>query len=419
MAIVYSKWTAERGWTLPVDVLLPPPAVEFTIKGAFLDPNGVFHVIYFGGNDLGGGVYYSRAPAVTAGNAQAWSPPKMVGDHANMIVAALAGDAQGNLFIFYGGNKDGNGLYEVYSRDGGDTWSDSLPVYLTNDEETYPGTIALLVDNIGELHIAWSDWRPPFGGEQLYYAYLNIRDNRMSFPTILVRGNSTGRSLPDFPAMVMRDETLFLIYQNGGVAENAQMAKAMLLSTDHGRSWTKPVWAFPPVVGGNGAAVLLVDSRNALHALLANRAGDCCHGMWYSSWQGDRWSDLQAIIQGPKTQEFDPTIPQAVMSQGNVLLATWVNEGSLNGVWYSYAKVDAQELPLLPLPTPVPKPVPATTFPAETDPISVNHPTRIPTAPMSADDPVSTVSSPNLAIVLGALPVLALIAVAGFWRNRS
>jgi hypothetical protein len=419
-AIVYSTWTVARGWTLPVDVLLQPrPANALYLRGAFLDAKGTMHVIFVSGDPtFGGDVYYSRAAAIDADRTTAWSAPRVVGEKANLIAAALTGDDSGNLFIFYSGTAAGNGMYETYSRDGGDTWSDPTPVFLTNDDITYPGEISLLMGT-GELHIAWTVWRPPYGGEQLYYARLDTVQNRMSTPVLLSRPSTGNLSLPGAPTMVIYNDTLLLVYQEITDLAGGSMVKLMRQSTDHGKSWTKPVWAFPPLVGGNGAATLLIDSNNELYAVLANRAGDCCHGMWSSLWQNDHWSEPQAIIEpGPKTPLFDPQIPQAVISQGNVILATWINEERYNGVWYSYAKLDAPEQPVIPLPTPVssPQPTPSTPTSTPMPVLTEPSPTRSPAANISTDAPVVTEPSPSISILIGVLPVLVLIVLIGLWR---
>lgn len=424
-AIVYSTWSLVRGWTMPVDILLPPGSVNaFVLKGVFLDAKGTFHVIFLAGDaTFGGDVYYARASAVDAGRTTAWSTPQLVAEKSNMIAAALAGDDKGNLFILYSGAKSGNGLYEAYSRDGGDTWSDPLPMFLTNDRVTYPGDITLLMDT-GVLHIAWTVWRPPYGGEQLYYAQLDTERNRMTLPVLLSRPSTGQLYLPNAPTMIMYNNILFLIYSEITDLTSGSMAKLMRQSTDRGKNWTQPVWAFPPLIGGNGAAPLLIDSNNGLHAVLANRAGDCCHGIWYSAWEGDRWSEPQAIINpGPKTPLFDPQIPQAVISQGNVILATWINEEKYNGVWYSYASLNTPELPIVPLPTqvavaPVPTttdaPVTAVAMPTTTVPQAP----RLPPANIATEVPVVVESSPSVSIIIGVLPVLAMIFLIGLWRQR-
>jgi hypothetical protein len=193
--------------------------------------------------------------------------------------------------------------------------------------------------------------------------------------------------------MIKYQESLLLVYATSEVA-NGVAGKAMKQSTDGGRNWSRATWAFPPLVGGNGSAALVQDSNHTLYAFLGNRAGDCCHGLWYSAWRGDAWSEPQAIVQGPGSAEFDPTSPQAVVSQGNVVLVTWWNESRINGVWYSFAKLAAPELPLVPLPTTAPNIVPFG------GPVASNRP------------------SVRLLLVL-LLPVFVVVAIMTIRRRRG
>ncbi len=423
-AIVYSTWTMALGWTMPVDVLLAPhSALVINLRGLFLDAKGTLHAIFVAGDDtFGGDVYYSRAAVANAEHPAGWSAPKRIGEKARMggtFATALAADDRGDLYVVYSGTKEGNGLYEIRSQDGGDTWSDPAAIFLTGDSGIYPGTLALQLET-GNLHIAWSDWRPPYGGYELYYARLDTERNTLSSPVLMSRPVTGNFTLPDTPSMILHYNTLFLVYSEYTDLAGGSMAKLMRQSTDHGKTWTKPVLAFPPLIGGNGIASLLVDSDNELHAVLSNRTGDCCHGMWYSFWEGNRWSESQAIISpGPKTRMFDPQIPNAVMSQGNVILATWINEERLNGVWYSYARLDAPELPIVPLPTPIPSPDPTSTPNATTaiaTPTSAT--TRLPATEISAEVPQAEESTPGFSILIGTVPVIALIALIGLWRAR-
>lgn len=410
VSIVYSQWDYEQGWTMPVDVLSAPRG-EALVKGVWLDTKGIFHLIFAGGDESGGDIYYSRAPALGAGQARAWSKPKLIGKDANMFAAAMASDDRGDLFVFYGGKSDGDGLYEVYSRDGGDNWSEPVSIFLTDDEGMVPGSVSLLLDRASNLHITWSVWRPPFGAIDIYYARLNANSKETTIPVLLDSGGA------DTPVIIDYKDSLLLVYATSGIAQGVA-GKAMRQSFDGGRSWTKATWAFPPLVGGNGGAALVRDSSNNLYALLGNRTGDCCHGLWYSAWEGNRWSEPQAIVQGPKTLYLDPFSPQAVVSQGNIILATWWNESKIDGVWYTYAKLDVPELPLTRLPTPVPSPTATAIIPTDVPPTVKPLPAKLPANLVPEDAPSPLDQSPNVAIFLGVFPALALVAITVLLRKR-
>ena len=378
ISVVYSRWDYEHGWTMPVDLFLPLRG-EAQVKGAWLDQRGTMHLIFTNGNDqLGGDLYYSRAPALEAGSVTAWSVPRLIGPSANLFAAAILGDDRGGLYVFYGGTADGNGLYKIASRDSGDTWVQPVPVRLITEAGVLPGSVALFLDDHHQLHLAWAEWQPPTARD-LYYARMDVDTGHLAPPVRLDEGGA------DSPVIVEHKGALFLIYATFGIAHGVA-GKAMKQSTDGGRTWTDASWAFPPLVGGNGNAALVQDSNHTLYAFLGNRAGDCCHGLWYSTWQGNAWDTPQAIVQAPKSPEFDPFSPQAVVSRGNVVLVTWWNESKVNGVWYAAATLNAPEVPRLPLPTTVPNVVPFG------QPAGSNRPERW--------------------ILLGvAVPVLALVAI--------
>lgn len=410
VSIVYSKWDYEHGWTLPVDILLPARG-EAQIKGALLDKRGIAHLVYAVGDQYGGEVLYTNAPIQEAGRASAWSTPSIIGKDANMFATAIAGDDDGNLYVFYGGTLEGNGLYEVHSQDYGQTWSEPETVFLTNGDDLVTGSVGLLMDDNNELHIAWSNWNPPIGAQDLYYSRLDIKTDQRTEPVRLSGGGA------DTPTMIKYKDTLYLIYATGGIA-NGTAGKAMRQSSDGGRNWTNPVWAFPPAVGGNGPAALVIDSQNRLHALLANRTGDCCHGVWYSTWEGNQWSKIQAIIKGPKTPEFDPYSPHAVISQGNVILVTWWNESHNNGIWYSFAKLNAPELPLVPLPTPVATSTPGVSVSMNAANTVEPSPAPQPVRTLPPDNSFTSSRSPTELIMLGVFPLLILVTLVILWRTR-
>lgn len=415
VGITYRRWQPLEGWSKPVDVILSPRAGQAMIQGALLDSKGMMHVIFFGGNDQGGDLYYSSAAAVDAGNAHAWSPPRLIARAAIFSPAtALTGDDHGNLYALFSGSDSGNGLYMVRSTDAGKTWSSPLAVSLTGDPDTYPGALGLYLDSSAHLHVAWAVWRPPFGGEVLYYARLNTISQEWSIPVVLSRPIAGGS--PDYPVLISYHDKLLLIYQENWTV--GSMMKLMRLSSDDGSNWGDAVPAFPPLVGGNGPAVLFVDSNDVLHAILANRITDDSHGMWHSVWEGDRWSEAQSIITGAKSAMFDPTIPQATILQGNLILATWENEGGLNGIWYSYAQLDAPGLTIEPLPTPMPSPNPSPT-PTALLPAAPAIPTAVSLPPVTTKSQPASQSSPMLPLLVATIPVLGLIALVALFRGRS
>lgn len=415
MAIFYRQWTPDLGWTTPVDILLPETNVPDSLQGVFLDRAGTLHLIYFagyhvGGNQLKGTINYSRALAVNAGRASAWSTPRAVGEGAGpQTFAALTGDDRGNLSIVYSGQREGIGLYEVHSADGGDTWSEPVIVSLVYEEEHWPMAIQLDMDREGRLHAVWTLVNAAGLGEGIYYARLEADRARWSEPILLAARDEGDLAACWASIIVYRDE-LFVIYYDG-----FPPTRWMRRSTDGGQTWTAPVRPFPHQ-GTYVYAVLLIDSNEVLHMILGNRTTDGIHGMWHSEWLGEHWSALEAIVSGPKTMHFDPENPQAVISQGNTLLVTWESDilrDHLNGAWYSYTVLDAPELPVVPLPnlTATPTP-PATATPTTLLPTPTSTPRAV-LSGQSEDLAAATgMNDPAAPVIVGVAPVVLLIAVA-------
>jgi hypothetical protein len=351
-AIAYNRWTPELGWTRPVDIILSPRANIASIRGAFLDNLGIFHLIFFGGNETSAGIYYSEAPAVKADQARAWAPPLLIGDYAGPLSeVALSGDNNGNLFVLYCGNLEGNGLYSVFSSDKGATWSAPIPVFLTANETHWASHIKVTLDDQGQLHAVWSLSNQLGTSDAIYYARLGADHQHWSKPISLatIEGYSA-----DWANIIYYNHELMVIYMN-----SFSVTRWMRRSMDGGQTWTDPNRPFN-YVGEYGFANYIIDSNNTLHLILGNRTPDEpeIHGMWHSVWSGNRWSELEPIVTGPKVVDrpggagFDPTKPSSEVCQGNILFATWITDSAVNGVWYSYIILNIPSLPLVPLPTP-------------------------------------------------------------------
>lgn len=422
LVIIYRQWSLERGWTAPIDILLPTEKKQARMMGAFLDQSGMIHLVFFSGDDLSANIYYSNAPAVNAGQAQAWSAPELIGEKAiTPSIAALAGDDKGNLFVVYSGKPDGRGLYALSSNDAGDSWSDPIPIFLTYSSELFPGALRMHLEQQGQLHAVWTINNTTGNGEAIYYARRTLDHLQWSEPIELavVDGYEA-----DWPSVITYDneagtrtDELFVIYQNSQPA-----TRWMRKSYDGGETWTAPIRLFPHV-GEYAHAALLVDSNNDLHMILGNRTGNPpVHGMWHSVWLGGRWSDLDPIVSGHPVgsgfieERFDPTAPRSVISQGNVLLVTWVTDPSAgrNGVWYSYITLDAPELPVMALSRPQASPTPIATatplvMPTPTPTRLPEHLLENPRNELEVDTIAN--SSPATALMAAIIPVALLISV--------
>jgi hypothetical protein len=355
-AVVYNSWTLENGWTSPVDILISP-LKEARLTDVYLDQDGIFHLIFWGGDNTSADIYYSKVPAGLAGDAGSWSAPLIIGENAaDPESAAILKDKQGILHVLYGGLDSGYGVYEITSPDNGDTWSSAAPVFFSSDQAPLIVGLHTIIDESGELHAIWNTRNLGGQGRGVYYSRLN-EDGNWNDPTLIDQA-SEGYGI-NYPTIQSYQGSIFVVY--------LQTPKVMMRrSQDNGLSWGNPVTLFSRHVGVNGLPSMVVDSDDRLHLFFGQRIdpttkNPVIHGMWHSMWRDNRWNEPEAVVKGLPVADpvgntsFDPFEAHAVVSQGNVILVTWITDPGWpkkpNGVWYSYISLDTPELPVVPFST--------------------------------------------------------------------
>ena len=335
-ALVYRKWTKNVGWEVPVDVVLPPRSGTVTILGAEIDDFDFVHLVFFNGDIFGAGLYHVSAPLIGAESGMAWSEVNLIADAPGPLAEGmLIGDGESRLNVVFQGVSTGLGLYETFTLDGGQTWSKPEIIYLSSDEVSLPSAVDIHLDEKGVLHAVWSIWNSQRGvGDELFYSHRASNANDWRQPTLIA--NRTGSEYEsDWGAVTSTGDELLIVYQDSFPA-----SKFMRRSTDGGLTWSTPEKPWPHI-GEYENAIFVKDGQNRLHTIMGNRYGDCCHGMWHAKYVDGNWEELKPIIQGPKTIDFDPSAPDAVISQGNLIMATWwMDSKDRNGAWFSYATID-------------------------------------------------------------------------------
>jgi hypothetical protein len=406
-ALFYRQWSLERGWTRPLDIIIPPRSGTFSVEEIFLDQAGFLRMIFFVGDPDSGGIYFTSAHVSEAGHAKSWSQPMLIAEDAGPLgAAAMAHDDSGVIVVVYAGRNDGIGVYEVRSLDNGVTWSTPREVSLVIQDESWPFAVKMIRDQGDGLHVVWSLVGVRGIGEAVYYSRSSFAGSPWSASYALAELDE-GEYSTNFPSIIEHNNEIFVVYQDSSPA-----TRWMRRSTDGGRTWTAPVRPFLHE-GEYEAAVLLEDGSQTLHMILGNRIGNPeIHGMWHSIWTGERWTDLEPIVSGPKTNSFDPSAPQAVISQGNVLLASWWMDTSSayrNGAWYSYTSLDAPELPVSLIPTLEASPTQNFAVMETATPSPSSTPTTRPVI-LSNDKNVSFLEfSPGVPILFSIIPVIILI----------
>lgn len=142
-------------------------------------------------------------------------------------------------------------------------------------------------------------------------------------------------------------------------------------STDDGVSWGIPkpipgIFARPWEELTFDGYDLVVDSTSSIHlaAVGRPRANRPASHLYHLIWDGQEWSEPQAVYDGPGWPEY----PRLTISQGNQLHLAWFVRDELKltpysqyQIWYSSAVADApaQSLPAIPTPTPTQPPITA------------------------------------------------------------
>ena len=355
---------------------------------------------------------------MSAGQAPAWSTPELIGMNAlDPASAGLAGDGQGNLVIIYSGDLNGNGVYAIHSADSGHTWSDPMPIFFVNDPQQLPYHLQMFMGSAGKVHAVWNVVNSKGDDIAIYYSRLNIALQNWEEPIILAEsiesyaGLGAGRFGPAYPVIAATGDDVVVLYNaNGGPPTNGRPALWTRLSKDGGQTWTEPVRPFPLHVGLSGAHSLVVDGDGVVHALFLQRIEQmvtdgysAIAGVWHSEFRDDRWTEPDRLDLGTMSG-YDV---RAVISQGNLLVATWREDPGKEpiGVWSASRTVNASELPVAALPTVPPAPSPTATpfvLPATSSARSA--------AVLHGDVPSAPVGNPGGTLVFGVVPVLVALA---------
>lgn len=426
-AIYYNQWTPELGWTRPVDIIISPYQ-EARLADAYLDKDGIIHVIFWGGDNIMADIYYTRAPVAVAGDASAWSRPRIIGRIAGELDdATLAEDKQGILSVLYFGRATRNGLYAVSSSDRGESWSAPAAVFFNRSDEPNIAQTRVIGGSSGGFHAIWGVYTASGAGRGIYYS--QSQDGIEWDDPILLADVEEGLGTQK-PNIIEYDDTLFSLY----IMPPNKIV--MRYSSDDGETWSDPTYIFPRHEGVNGETSLVIDGNNELHLFFGERipGEPDIHGMWHSMFVNNRWTEPEAIIKGPRVADFtsgngfDPNFARAVVSQGNVILVTWMTDpaAGFNGVWYAYKQIDAPEVPVEASPTLdglVDNPstdsiLPVAGAPTAITPSGMSSETDS-VIPIPMDKPFFQ-NNPSLPLVIGSFSAVLLIIVAIATRlNRN
>jgi hypothetical protein len=289
---------------------------------------------------------------------------------------------------------------------------------LAGEVEKFPYYLYLYTGESGQVHAAWSKLDGDGHSSEAYYARFDFSTQEWSDPFLFAEDDfgdlGAGIFGPTYPYIVGSGDTVLIMYNaNGGLSTSGRPALWVRRSDDNGETWSQAVKPFSPRVGLSGAHTMVVDSKGVIHALFLQRIERTIGGryvpiagLWHSEWLGEQWTEPERLDLGG-VNGYDV---RAVVSQGNILLATWREDpgaGEL-GVFYSFATLDAAALPVV-------------RFAADAaEGTAENQPTSTPSFAGPLPDPLEANQKPGastngnnmqLSLVIGTLPVILMLVI--------
>jgi hypothetical protein len=360
VGIVYSQWSYEDGWTTPVDIILSPIKRQARVMDVYLDPQGYFHLIFYGGDEEEAYIFYSTAHLSEAGQASAWKRPAVIGERPlTPSLAKIAGDGLGNLRVLYSGNLDGPGLFMISSANNGENWHDVEPFFLTYNRFHRAAVINWRWGASGKLHLVWQIGNDVGQNVAGYYAQADAQMENWTAPISIDEGIGADQGMGVAnPAVIEHEGLIIIAYNNGIPPVGVPPTNWMRASADNGQTWTERIRISQEHVGRNGLLSFVVDSENQLRLFFGLRVPtsgiEALHGMWHTVWQNGRWSRSEAVVSAPGGRGFDPYDARAAVALGNRLLLTWRTDpgNAQPGVWYSYTLLNGPTLEAAAVPTP-------------------------------------------------------------------
>jgi len=264
--ILYRTWSKEHGWSLPIDIIIPTYAGSAPLlDGVILDDDGIFHLIYFGGDASGGNIYYSSAHISQAASARDWTEPVPITSYAiPQTPASIVGFKDGKLVVVFAGDRFNTGLYEVHSLDDGLSWSTSKLLSRSDTNYVFPASVWLELDSEERMHVVWHMANLAGQGEEIRYANIDTDLTAWQNEVVIASRDSEEDAL-GWPSIISNQDDLIVVYEDG-----FPPTRWVVSSKDGGKTWSNPVRPFPHR-GGYGVASLLKDSAGVIHLVLGNR----------------------------------------------------------------------------------------------------------------------------------------------------
>jgi hypothetical protein len=424
--IFYAHWDGNN-WSEPVDVQFSNTGL-LQYPQAVVDNEGVLHLVWVAGEGLAAKVYYSKVFVSQADSANDWSQPVALVQPTLFAFypMAIAADQSGGLHLLYTQLGDGPGVYVINSFDGGNTWSQPIPISTTFDptgRTDGASTLQLTVDKKDRIYASWTRYDVTGNGREIYFAQSLDQGRTWSAPFQVAKWQPGWYEVDWLSVGVIGDE-IHLTWEGSSRTANINER----ISHDGGQTWGSPSQIFPNLVGENGFSKMVVDNADQLHLLTVNRADpdSITNGLWYSTWSKNHWSDpilvgtqfgnLYNLVKRLKPSELEELLhgtltgngiryPQAVVVNGNQLFAVVANEYD-GEIWSSHTNLAAPFISPAPYPTPKP-----TSTPTPTSEPQSAYATTVPMQLPKIDLTNTSQPNPGESVFLGVIPAFLLVSI--------
>jgi len=328
LAIYVASYTRAKGWSAPVLVddnpLGPPTNDDHGAPAIIVDNNGHIHIMY-GSHDSAQKYARSTNPE----DISAWTAmPDPVPSTRGATYPQLLKDSSGNLQVIYRSGRVGDPLTSdlvediITSTNGGATWSspqDMINVYTgsLNDRVYLLAGGAEYESASNRIHLAWVRHYDTSGLRlNLYYAYLNLNDNKM----YAIDGTNLGSTIDETQADAhckAADSGTYATNQARVRVDSA--GKPYIIYDENTVSgwqylftrWTGSAWSAPATITSSrdAACEFFIHSSTDIEAYLIPTAD---HPLEQWSWNGATWSKVSTIMPGGLMLAFPTEVVNGV-----------------------------------------------------------------------------------------------------------
>lgn len=398
-ATYYSRWTG-KGWTEPVDVMIPGPIA------AVIDDHDVIHVIL-------DGFSYTQVHASQAANTRVWRSAASIPTEKTLFTLAIGGSAlvvdnQDILHIVYG-DRELRTIAHLQSADGGLSWQEQT-VYGEENPSVGVAYPSITTTPGGNLIVTWMQVTMDSAQQGRLWGAQSSQStdggNTWTAPEKIVAGyyQASHFNLGNALARTV----------SGGIGTGG---RSVSFSHDDGITWT------PTTEIGLGGmegmqAVSVIQDGTGRHYFIEQTDGMFA----MVPWDGAVWYP-PILLPDPCCD--DPQNPVGAITQGNQLHLFWAPTNGARQTWYARYLLPVASLPTHTLTEPTTVATATARVVAESRPDTLPAVTKASTdlAPDVVQDRPAT-HSPGLLplLVFGILPAFFLVAVVALGnairRNR-